>query len=189
MLRGRVVFDVCAAPFGSNFFFSCRTSEILLRVELLQLIAVFLLFGFMFGGLVTILGTFKGFLVTVGVFFAFIYMMRCAVRVGLEDLDRTLVQSPLVGSIYSVFFRKETYFRTDSRLCFIETVPTIVKRLSEDATAAKGIRLVRQYEVAPVLGELYKRCAFASSGAPIIIEDKTLSPYCTTPVPVHLGIK
>src|SRR5688572_4730610 len=27
MIRERFVFDVCAAPFGTGFFFSCRTAE------------------------------------------------------------------------------------------------------------------------------------------------------------------
>jgi hypothetical protein len=35
-------------------------------------------------------------------------------------------------------------------------VPKLVQELAEAATAAKGLKLVPQYQRAPVLGELYK---------------------------------
>src|ERR1041385_374057 len=34
MVRERLVFDVCAAPFGKSFFFSCRFAEIPAVVQL-----------------------------------------------------------------------------------------------------------------------------------------------------------
>ena len=40
MLRERLVFDVCAAPFGTRFFFSCRMAEIPSVIQLWQLAAV-----------------------------------------------------------------------------------------------------------------------------------------------------
>src|SRR5438874_495355 len=33
MIRERLVFDVCAAPFGTEFFFSCRFAEIPATVQ------------------------------------------------------------------------------------------------------------------------------------------------------------
>ena len=40
MVRERLVFDVCAAPFGTSFFFSCRFAEIPAVVQLWQLLAL-----------------------------------------------------------------------------------------------------------------------------------------------------
>ena len=85
-----------------------------------------------------------------------IYTLRNAVAMGLRDLDAALIKSPIVGPIYELFFRKETYYRHDTRLMYLEIVSRVVKRLAEDAVAAKGIKLMRQYEQAPILGELYK---------------------------------
>ena len=82
--------------------------------------------------------------------------VRNAVAMGLRDLDAALIKSPIVGPIYELFFRKETYYRHDTRLMYLEIVSRVVKRLAEDAVAAKGIKLTRQYEQAPILGELYK---------------------------------
>ena len=39
---------------------------------------------------------------------------------------------------------------------YLEIIPKLVQTLAEDMTAAKGVKLVRQYERSPVLGELYK---------------------------------
>ena len=39
---------------------------------------------------------------------------------------------------------------------YLEIVSRVVKRLAEDAVAAKGVKLTRQYEQGPILGELYK---------------------------------
>jgi hypothetical protein len=63
---------------------------------------------------------------------------------------------PVVGPIYENIFRKDTYYRQDARLVYLKIVPDIVKELAEEVTGAKGIKLVKQFESAPILGELYK---------------------------------
>ncbi len=156
MLRERLVFDVCASPFGTGFFFSCRTAEIPLAIPLVELafavvlglsVAAILVYwlGFILGSVTVLLGLVGS-----------VFVLRNSVSLGLQNLDTTLLQIPVLGPLYEVFLRKETYHRIDSRLCYLEVVPTIVKKLAEDTTAAKGVKLVRQYELAPVLGELYR---------------------------------
>src|SRR5467141_2523433 len=44
MTRERLVFDVCAAPFGTAYFFSCRFAEIPAVIRLWQLIILFAVF-------------------------------------------------------------------------------------------------------------------------------------------------
>ena len=58
---------------------------------------------------------------------------------GLKDLDTTLIRTPVIGAIYEAWFRKESYYRVDTRLMYLEIVSGVVKRLAEDATAAKGL--------------------------------------------------
>lgn len=156
MLRERLVFDVCAAQFGTASFFSCRMAEIPVVVHLSQLIIVTI-------GLLAILalsmhfiGFFLGPMILLGCLLGLIYVLRNAVAMGLRDLDTAVIRSPLFGAIYEAWFRKETYYRVDTRLVYLDTVSTIVKKLAEDVTAASGVKLVRQYELAPILGELYK---------------------------------
>lgn len=156
MLRERIVFDVCAAPFGNGFFFSCRTAEIPLVLKLWQLIAVLSLLVFGLWALVELLDFFWGMFVAITLFVAGIYLLRNLGAFGLQDIDMMLCRSPLLGSVYEVFFRKETYHRIDSRLCYVHLIPTIVKKLADDATAEKGFKLIDQFELSPILGELYK---------------------------------
>lgn len=176
MVRERMVFDICAAPFGTGYFFSCRTAEIPIVVNFLQLLLCLL---FLFLGLTVFtsyLGIFKALLLfTLGLTVC-IYTLRNLVAMGLQDLDATLTKSPLVGSIYCAFFRKETYHRIDSRLCYLHIIPLLVKNLAEDMTGAKGVKLSNQYELHPGLGESYKPAA--SSDLPSL--DTT--PVRTTPI-------
>jgi hypothetical protein len=157
MLRERIAFDVCAAPFGQSFIFSCRTCEIPRVLQVWQMLGVFAFLCFMCWVFAKIFGAILGMIILAAVFSATIYCLRHLVAMGLQDLDKTLSHSPLVGSIYEMYFRAETYYRLDSRLSYIHLIPTIVKSLAEDATAEKGVKLIEQYEMSPILGEIYKR--------------------------------
>lgn len=156
MIRERLVFDICAAQFGTASFFSCRMAQIPPVMHLSQLIIVTI-------GLLVVLylsmrfvGVFLGPVMLMALLLGACYVLRNAVAMGLRDLDTALIQSPFFGAIYERWFRKETYYRIDTRLIYLDTVSNIVKKLAEDVTAAKGVKLVRQYELAPILGELYK---------------------------------
>ena len=87
---------------------------------------------------------------------ALVWTLRNAISIGLEDLDASLVKSPVLGPIYERFFRKETYYRHDTRLLYHEIVSGVVKQKVEEVTAAKGVKLIRAHECSPILGDLYK---------------------------------
>jgi hypothetical protein len=165
MVRERLTFDVCAAPFGTSFFFSCRMADIPVTVQLWQLLLLVMALGIcviisftilakVFGGMVVILFP----LLLMVLFILGIYVLRNAVAMGLKDLDATLIKSPIVGPIYEAWFRKVTYYRIDTRLMYLEIVGGVVKKLAEDAIAIKGVKF-KQYEQSPILGELYKPVA------------------------------
>ena len=156
MRRERLVFDICAAPFGSGYFFSCRMVEFPPIVGIGHLLLLLLIGAVVFPLTMRVFGSILGILILVASLTLGIYLMRNAVAMGLKNLDKTLVDSPLIGDIYLAWFRKETYYREDTRLMYLETIPHLVKTLAEEVTSAKGVRLVRQYQRAPILGELYK---------------------------------
>jgi len=156
MVRERLVFDVCAAPFGTRYFFSCRMAEIPAVIQLWQLAAVALGLGIFTALFLKIFGFFWGSVAMVVTVIGTMYLLRNAVALGLQDLDAALIKSPVLGPIYERFLRKETYYRIDTRLMYLDTVSNVVKRLAEEVTGAKGVKLVRQYEQAPILGELYR---------------------------------
>ncbi len=156
MTRERLVFDICAAPFGKAYFFSCRFAEIPAVVQLWQLLIV-LIGAMMIAGLVfKLAGIILGCVILLLGFVAAIYLLRNAVSLGLKDLDATLIKSPIVGPIYENWFRKETYYRQDTRLMYRDTVNEVVKAKVEETTGANGIILVKFNDYSPILGELYK---------------------------------
>jgi hypothetical protein len=163
MTRERLVFDICAAPFGTAYFFSCRFAEIPTVVKLWEfLLFLFGLFFAAYLGLiifVKILGV-LGFMLypflLLASLVAAIYVMRNAVAMGLKDLDASLIKTPVIGPIYEAWFRKETYYRHDTRLMYYETVNAVVKAKVEETSGAKGIKLIRYMENCPMLSELYK---------------------------------
>lgn len=163
MLRERLVFDVCAAPFGKSFFFSCRFAEIPAVPQWWQLLVLISLLGFLALLSLVVFSKFFGLLTPIFWPLAWlilpifaIYVMRNSVAMGLQDLDRMLIRSPVLGPIYEAWIRKETYHRQDTRLMYLEIVSGVVKSIAEEAVALKGLKLLRQYECKPVLRELYK---------------------------------
>ena len=156
MTRERLVFDICAAQFGTAYFFSFRFAEIPAAIKLWQLIVV-LISGFMTVAIAfRFLGLILGAIVLLAAFVLVIYALRNAVSMGLKDLDAALIKSPIVGPIYENWFRKETYYRHDTRLMYCDTVNAVVKAKVEETTGAKGIKLIRYMENCPMLNELYK---------------------------------
>jgi hypothetical protein len=163
MTRERLVFDICAAPFGTAYFFSCRFAEIQAAVKLWELLVLLIgLCAVGFWGLV-IFGKIFGFLglilfpcLLLAVLVAAIYAMRNPVASGIKDLDATLIKTPIIGAVYEAWIRKETYYRHDTRLMYCDTVNAVVKAQVEETTGAKGIKLIRFMENCPMLNELYK---------------------------------
>ena len=162
MTRERLVFDVCAAPFGKAYFFSCRFAEIPAVVNLGEFLALVIgLCIVTFGGWVIftrifgLLGLISFPFLLLAALVTAIYIMRNALAMGLKDLDASLIKTPVIGPIYEAWFRKETYYRQDTRLMYCDTVNAVVKAKVEEATSAKGIKLVKFNEYSPILGELY----------------------------------
>ncbi|HXI84706.1 MAG TPA: hypothetical protein VNL17_11530 [Verrucomicrobiae bacterium] len=156
MIRERLIFDTCAAPFGTGFFFSCRSVYIPAVVKLWHALVLALLFFGIYVLLASWLGVVFAGIALAGLLLAIAQVFRNTIALGLSDLDAALIKTPVIGPVYERWFRKETYFRTDTRLLYLDTIPKIIKRLAEEATAANGVKLTQQYEQAPILGELYK---------------------------------
>src|SRR5664280_1565788 len=49
MTRERLVFDICAAPFGTNYFYSCRFADLPVKVSLLAIAILLFAAIFLFG--------------------------------------------------------------------------------------------------------------------------------------------
>jgi hypothetical protein len=163
MIRERLVFDVCAAPFGKAYFFSCRFAEIPAVIHLWQLLVLAAAFGICaFVSFIVCAKVFGGFAIFVWpvgwiiLIALLVYVLRNAVAMRLQDLDTMLIRSPVFGPIYERWFRRETYYRHDTRLMYCDTVDGMIRTLVEEITAAKGVKLVQFKRHSPVFDDLYK---------------------------------
>jgi hypothetical protein len=154
--RERLVFDICAAPFGTSYFFSFRFVELPLGIKPTELFVFVVALALVFSLFVKVFGLFVGPIALLLLVAAACYVMRNALALGLRDLDASLLKTPVIGAIYEVLFRKETYYREDTRLMYLSTVNGITEALVDEVTAAKGVKIVKRYDRAPIFGEMYR---------------------------------
>jgi len=156
LTRERLVFDICAAQFGTAYFFSCRYAEIPRVIRLWQVFVVLVAIWIFVILALKYLGIILGPVILLGGLGLLIYTLSNAVAMGLKELDETLVNSPVFGAIYENWFRKETYYRIDTRLMYHDTVDEVVKAKVEETTGANGIKFLKLQQSSPILGALYK---------------------------------
>jgi hypothetical protein len=157
MIRERLAFDTCAAPFGNTFFFSCRTVYSPAVLRLWHIVLLLIGFTSLYSLLLRMLGFLFANIAMIALVIAIAEVFRNAVLLSLSDFDTWLMSVPVIGPVYENWFRKDTYYRQDARLVYLKLVPDIIKKVADDLTGAKGVKLVDQYERAPIFGELYKR--------------------------------
>jgi hypothetical protein len=155
LMRERLAIDTCAAPFGSHFFFSCRTVYVPALVRLWHLLAVLLFFSLIGGGFVRLLGFNFAVIAVATLPFAIAAVFRNASASPFADLDTLLLKIPVVATIYENWFRVETYYRVDTRTLYRNILPNLIHAAAEEAAAEKGVKLVKQPPTAPVLFELH----------------------------------
>lgn len=153
--REKLVFDICAAPFGNAFFVSWWLAEAQLALHpLLQALAVLLMLGVLtwvistFGGL--------GFVLLVAAVLAILYVVNNMATEGTLP-DDFVTRLPLIGAVYERLFKPATYYRIDTTLMFQEAVRHAVLEVIDEITTAKGLRALTESERKPILREFYKR--------------------------------
>ncbi len=140
-------FDICAAPFGTGYFFSwwlAKISRVFLDF-LFILFCVFVAFFLYHGmsgtgeggepsagcaGLLLKPTLFVGLLVALGFF----------VRYGDQGLEPTVLSMPVTGFCYNLIFRPGTYFNEDTAIMFRESVHHAVTEAIDQVTSAQGVR-------------------------------------------------
>jgi hypothetical protein len=162
--RGKLVFDICAAPFGTDFFFSWWLAEIPPRHGLLRLAAIlfgfFLAFGLLiwitssiFGGL---LAVFLGWPLAFIAFGVLVWALGKGVQNGTfgADAEDAIIATPFLGWLYVKLFAPSTYHKIDTKLTFQATVHSVVKAIVDQVTTSKGVRTMTELEAKPILREL-----------------------------------
>ncbi len=143
LMRERLAFYICAAPFGTRYFFSCRSVYVPPAVKIWHVTAGLAAIGTVFLTLAHLLDEVFVGVAMLSLILATILRFHNVLALELQDVDALLLKIPFISRIYQLYFRKETYYRIDTRNMYLETIPKIVRDLVDDVTGAKGIKLVR----------------------------------------------
>jgi hypothetical protein len=142
-------FDICAAPFGTGYFFSwwlARIPRILL--DILFILFMLILTGAMVRAAASGEGhegqPFIQFLVQGCSFFVLtplvLFVLGLLVRYGNLGLEPTVLSMPITGFFYGLIFRPQTYFNEDTALMFRESIHHAVTEAIDQVTSAQGVR-------------------------------------------------
>ena len=157
--RGKVAFDICAAPFGTSFFFSSWLAELPtahgVLWALLMVFATFAVIAICIGSLGFFAGLFWGFVISLGGIWTLGYLLREG-RFG-SDAEDVVLSIPFFGALYERIFQPTTYYRTDTALMFQSVVHTVVTDAVEQLLSAKGLRPLTELERKPMRREFYQR--------------------------------
>lgn len=152
--RGRLVFDICGAPYGNGFFVSWwlgRLQSPYGPVALAGLIVGLII-------LTSVLAKVVGVLLAVlllpllGPALLLVFAQRVASQTA--GWDDALVAMPLIGGLYQRWSSPETYYTIDTTLMFQSSVQAAVNEVVDDLTRSAGIPLMSEFERKPILREL-----------------------------------
>ena len=167
-------FDMCAAPFGTGYFFSSWTTKKKARFVVLYLISFVLLTLFIgwllqqatnfvwqgsYGlGLSMVFGLLR-FVVNPFVliplsFLVVLWFIALAARAGNNGPEAAILTVPLVGWFYEKVFTPETYYRIDTMLMFQSAVHSAMMEAIDEQTTLKGVRGLTEDERKPIFHKL-----------------------------------
>ena len=135
--RERLVFDICSAPFGTSWFFSLRGAVIPRPLRLWEFIVICLALVSLFALYWNTFGLIGGVVAILASVLSLIFFMLFAP--GIQGLDDALMQLPVLGAVYEIF-RKDSYYRHDTRLMYLDIVQRIVQHQMEEFARAAGVK-------------------------------------------------
>ena len=159
----RHCFDMCAAPFGTGFFFSSWMTKKKPGFVLLYFVAMALLSWpvAMFLGLIgagctramsslNFGGAFSEAIFYVVAFFIVMWGVALLAKAGKSDPELAVLAMPVIGWVYANLFAQETYYRIDTMSMFRSAVHAAMMEAIDGQTTQKGLRGLTDDERKPV---------------------------------------
>jgi len=146
--RGRYVFDVCAAPFGTGFFFSwwfarSRPSAVPGTVAA---IFVFLVLFWYFAWWLSIL-----------LWLVIFAVLGAVLSQSESEMAGYIAAIPLLGAVWESIFLPATYYRLDTQAMFRGAVQAAVLEVVDSLTDSKGLQRLGPDERKPVMREFFRK--------------------------------
>ncbi len=156
--RGKLAFDLCAAPFGTGFFFSWWLAELPPSHPLLWAALFFFSLCLLFGLCVGIFGL-LGIAIGIVACFGAVWLLGDLIRNHQfgEHIEDVVLAIPVLGWVYVRFFQPPTYYKTDTTLMFQSVVSAAVREVVEQLFSAKGIRALTELEWKPIMRDFHDR--------------------------------
>ena len=166
LTREKLLFDVCAAPFGTGFFVSCRLVDREFPWHLL-ILAIFVAGGFLLFLFLLMIAVTNGFMkmlavatvvsVPVVVIVAGSWLAWWLLRGVFKDIDAYLLMFPAFGRTYERWTRRNTYYRIDLICAFHAAVQAALMEVIDKHTEAQKLAPLSEWERKPVMSELLLR--------------------------------
>lgn len=138
--RDRTVIDICAAQYGTSYFFSWWMTEQPMQHVLLYACALVFLSMFVLVTAVTKLGVVIGPMAFVAFMIALLWYVRAGLGSLALILEDAIVLLPIAGAVYLRFFKPLTYFAMDSEIMFRESVHRAVTEMIDTLRSGHGLR-------------------------------------------------
>ncbi|MBU1700304.1 MAG: hypothetical protein KJ831_09145 [Candidatus Eisenbacteria bacterium] len=155
--REDMAFDICAAPFGTGFFFSwwlgTTGSGFIHWVIVILPSLAFLQFVQSRDAGHDLLG-FLAFFILLSPFLRLVALVSRKYGPGVDD---AVGRIPVIGFLYRALFTRITYHRIDTMLMFQSVVQSAVCEVIDGLTKAKGLRVLGDDEKKPIMRDLFKR--------------------------------
>lgn len=156
LARERLGFEICAAPFGTDFFISFRIAVVPLVIDPLGILCLLAVTGAILLGLIGAFG-----LLWAGVILAFaisllLFATRTAVARGLANVDRMFMKTPLIAPLYELFLRPSTYYRIDSMTMYVQAIQDAVAEAFQAMFGEQQIDFLPNRVPQPVLNGIYR---------------------------------
>lgn len=161
--RGKHIYDICGAPFGTGFFVSSWLTETRSLVGLFLLIGIvialcgfaffcFIVMSYIIGFASAVVLSILGFpvVVVVGLLLLF-WLLGTVISQSQSWLDDAILDIPFIGTLYEHLFHPVTYYKIDTALMFQKAVHAAVLEVIDGMTTAKGIRALSEMERKPLL--------------------------------------
>jgi hypothetical protein len=152
--RERLAFDICAAPFGTGFFFSSWLRWVPPSLPLVGCITVFLFLAF--AGFILEKGGLTALFAVTLIVLVLLWALGALVRAGELLSEDMVLALPFFGPLYERVFKPETYYRLDTALMYQEAVHGAVMEVLDGLMSGKGLRALSPEERKPHVRDLVR---------------------------------
>jgi hypothetical protein len=154
--RERLTFDLCAAPYGTGYFYSWWVAKQKSPyAAMLGIVGLIVVIGAL-GLFISKLGMVIGLIMFLIALLASLAGVEHAARAGNSDLEEAVQAIPGVGAMYNSLFKPVTYYSLDTAIMFQESVSKAVGTVIANERNAQGLRALSPEEERPQIRDLLR---------------------------------